>query len=59
LISHPQVAREYGELKQELAERFPTDIHGYMDGKNSFVKHYEAEALVWRPGRATSTRSAR
>jgi GrpB-like predicted nucleotidyltransferase (UPF0157 family) len=48
LIAHPQVARAYGELKQQLAERFPNDIHGYMDDKDSFVKHYEREALVWR-----------
>lgn len=55
LISHPQVAREYGELKQGLAERFPTDINGYMDGKDSFVKHYEAEALAWRASRIASS----
>lgn len=51
LISHPQVARTYGDLKQQLAERFPSDIHAYMDGKDSFVKHYQAEALAWRVNR--------
>jgi GrpB-like predicted nucleotidyltransferase (UPF0157 family) len=48
LISHPQVARAYAELKQELARRFPSDIYGYMDGKDAFVKHHEARALEWR-----------
>jgi len=46
LIAHPEIARAYGELKQELALRFPTDIDGYMDGKDSFVKRHEAEALA-------------
>jgi GrpB-like predicted nucleotidyltransferase (UPF0157 family) len=55
LISHPEVARAYGELKQQLAERFPNDIYAYMDGKNSFVKHYEAEGLAWRSSRTTSS----
>lgn len=48
LIAHPQVAQAYGELKRQLAERFPTDKYAYMDGKDSFVKHYESEALAWR-----------
>jgi GrpB-like predicted nucleotidyltransferase (UPF0157 family) len=51
LISHPAIAREYGELKQELAKRFPNDIYGYMDGKDAFVKHHEAQASAWRAGR--------
>ena len=53
LISHPQVAQTYGELKQQLADRFPNDIDAYMDGKDSFVKHHEREALAWR-SRTTS-----
>jgi GrpB-like predicted nucleotidyltransferase (UPF0157 family) len=51
LISHPEVAEAYGNLKQGLAERFPSDIDAYMDGKDSFVKHYEAQALAWLGGR--------
>jgi GrpB-like predicted nucleotidyltransferase (UPF0157 family) len=50
LIAHPPVAQAYGELKQQLAVNFPTDIHAYMAGKDSFVKHYESEALAWRRG---------
>ena len=59
LISHPAIARAYGELKQQLAERFPNDINAYMDGKDSFVKHYEAEALAWRSSRITRSCSGR
>lgn len=58
LISHPEVAQAYGELKQQLAVRFPNDISAYMGGKDSFVKHYEAEALGWRSSRITSSCSA-
>jgi len=48
LRTHPATAKEYGELKQRLARQFPTDIYGYMDGKDSFVKALEQEALRWR-----------
>ena len=37
LRSHPEVAREYGELKKRLAERFPHDIDGYIDGKTTML----------------------
>jgi GrpB-like predicted nucleotidyltransferase (UPF0157 family) len=50
LIEHPPVAREYAELKQQLARQFPTDIDAYTAGKASFVKHHESEALAWRAG---------
>ena len=45
LIQDPQTARAYGDLKEELAERFPTDIEAYMEGKDAFVKETEGEAL--------------
>jgi GrpB-like predicted nucleotidyltransferase (UPF0157 family) len=48
LVGHPQVSRAYGELKRELAQRFPAEINGYVDGKDSFVKRHEREALAWR-----------
>jgi GrpB-like predicted nucleotidyltransferase (UPF0157 family)/ribosomal protein S18 acetylase RimI-like enzyme len=47
LRAHPDVAAEYGELKQNLARTFPNDINAYMDGKDSFVKRVEAQALRW------------
>ena len=48
MISHPEDARAYGRLKEELARRFPTDIVGYMDGKDAFIKEMERKALAWR-----------
>jgi GrpB-like predicted nucleotidyltransferase (UPF0157 family) len=37
LRSHPEAAREYGELKASLASRFPEDIDSYIAGKTDFV----------------------
>jgi GrpB-like predicted nucleotidyltransferase (UPF0157 family) len=38
LRANPILAREYERLKQELAERYPTDRDAYTDGKNRFVE---------------------
>ena len=48
LRTHPDVARDYGELKAQLAERHPGDAIAYMDGKDAFVKAMERDALAWR-----------
>lgn len=37
LRSHPEAAREYGELKASLARRFPADIDSYIVGKTDFI----------------------
>jgi GrpB-like predicted nucleotidyltransferase (UPF0157 family) len=37
LRSHPEKAQAYGELKQELARRFPDDIESYVDGKTDLI----------------------
>ena len=47
LRTHPDIALEYGELKMELANRFPEDIEGYCAGKDAFVKQLEKDALRW------------
>ncbi|MCL1912997.1 MAG: GrpB family protein [Eubacteriaceae bacterium] len=47
LRCHPDVAHEYGLLKEGLALKFPNDIDGYSDGKDSFVKEMEQRALKW------------
>ncbi len=47
LRSHPIIASQYGKLKRELTLRFPTDIEGYCDGKDAFMKDLEAQALKW------------
>ena len=55
LIQNPQTARAYGSLKEDFAEKFPTDVEAYMDGKDTFVKETEREALSWAhtPGGAS------
>ncbi len=51
MISHPEDAEAYGRLKEELARRFSTDIEGYMDGKDAFIKEMERRALAWSRAR--------
>jgi len=38
LITHPDTAREYAALKEELARRFPNDREAYTDGKTEFIR---------------------
>lgn len=47
LRTHAEEAYAYGELKKELARRYPYDIDGYCDGKDDFVKELERRALAW------------
>ena len=37
LRAQPDAAREYGELKKQLARQFPDDIDSYVYGKTDFV----------------------
>ncbi|MFB1082678.1 GrpB family protein [Jeotgalibacillus sp. JSM ZJ347] len=48
LMSHPEEALRYGNLKQQLAESYPRDIEAYMNGKDQFVKNLERKAMKWR-----------
>ena len=50
MISHPEEARAYGRLKEELARRFRTDFEAYMDGKDAFVRERERRALSCKRG---------
>jgi GrpB-like predicted nucleotidyltransferase (UPF0157 family) len=47
LRTHSDVAAQYAALKVELAQLFPEDILGYMDGKDAFIKAIERAALLW------------
>jgi GrpB-like predicted nucleotidyltransferase (UPF0157 family) len=38
LIQHPEIVQEYAQLKQELAQRFPTDRQAYLDGKSPLIE---------------------
>jgi len=45
--AHPAIAKNYADLKIRLAIRFPDSIDDYCDGKNSFIKQFELEAVTW------------
>jgi GrpB-like predicted nucleotidyltransferase (UPF0157 family) len=52
LTPQPETARSYGDLKGDLAERFPADMEAYMNGKDTFMKdtfiiRVEREAHSW------------
>jgi GrpB-like predicted nucleotidyltransferase (UPF0157 family) len=44
--AHPLEAKEYSELKQMLARKFPHDSEGYMDGKDDFINAVEELAMA-------------
>ncbi|WP_293145300.1 GrpB family protein [Okeania sp. SIO3I5] len=48
MISHPEDAHKYSELKGSLAQKYPTDIDSYMNGKDSFIKEIDRKATQWR-----------
>lgn len=47
LREHPEVRRQYGELKSQLAKQYSNDIDGYCNGKDDFVKSVEKDAIKW------------
>ena len=46
LIKHDDVAKEYSNIKNKLAEKYPTDRNAYTDGKNDFVQSVIKRAEV-------------
>jgi GrpB-like predicted nucleotidyltransferase (UPF0157 family) len=48
LNAHPEAARQYSELKQQLARQYPHDIQAYMDGKDGFIRSIDLKAAAWR-----------
>ncbi|MDJ0747637.1 MAG: GrpB family protein [Xenococcaceae cyanobacterium MO_167.B27] len=48
MIAHLVDAQQYSQLKQELAQKYPEDIEGYMDGKDEFIKRIERKAIQWQ-----------
>ncbi|MCZ2260919.1 GrpB family protein [Sporosarcina sp. G11-34] len=47
LRTHSEDAKQYGDLKEDLAKMFPNDIQLYGDGKDGFVKELETKAISW------------
>ena len=44
---HTEDTQQYSSLKQQLAQQYPNDIEGYMDGKNEFIHHIDQRAAAW------------
>lgn len=55
LRMHPGAKKRYGELKEQLALMYPTDIESYLDGKANMIQHYLKKThdviLLERPAR--------
>lgn len=47
LRTHPDIAKEYGNLKKELSQRFPDNIEAYISGKERLVSEIEKQAMAW------------
>jgi GrpB-like predicted nucleotidyltransferase (UPF0157 family) len=48
MIAHPEDAQQYSELKRALVKKLHgSDIEGYMDGKDEFIKEMEKRAVSW------------
>lgn len=45
---HPEVAKEYGDLKRELARKYPEDRESYTAGKDRFVERVIESARAGR-----------
>lgn len=45
LITYPEKAKEYEDLKVELARKFANDREAYTEGKTNFVKAVTEQAL--------------
>lgn len=48
MIAHPEDAQSYSELKRRLAREYPTNIDGYMDGKDGFIREIDKKAAQWQ-----------
>lgn len=46
LRENEDVRKDYEELKESLAVKYPYDNEGYCDGKDEFVKRLEKKALI-------------
>lgn len=48
MMAHPVDAQRYSELKRRLAKKYPTNIDGYMDGKDGFIREIVKKAEEWK-----------
>ncbi len=50
MLAHPEEARAYSLVKEDLARRFPEDMDSYVEGKDGFIKEMDRRAYTWRQG---------
>lgn len=50
LRTHPDVLKKYGNLKEELSQRFPDNIDAYIRGKEQLISKMEKKAVYWCQG---------
>jgi GrpB-like predicted nucleotidyltransferase (UPF0157 family) len=48
MIAHPEDAQSYSDLKCSLAREYPTNIDGYMNGKDEFIRGIDKKAAQWQ-----------
>lgn len=48
LNTHEAAAKQYAELKQTLAERYPADRAAYTESKSTLIADLLSEARLWR-----------
>ena len=51
LIDHQDKAKAYGDLKEDLAVKYPFNIEGYIVGKHELVQRFTDEAMSWYEGK--------
>lgn len=56
--SHPDVAKAYGDLKRNLADKYADERVKYHDGKNDFITKTLADAKAWRAEQEAHTGSS-
>jgi GrpB-like predicted nucleotidyltransferase (UPF0157 family) len=47
LRTHPEIAQQYSSLKAKLVSKADTDQDAYINGKDPFIKEWEARAVDW------------
>ena len=46
LITHPDKAREYSKLKEELVNIYTYDVENYSNSKSDFIKKIDRKAKL-------------
>lgn len=44
MVAHPKKAQKYSRLKERLAQEYPENVNGYIDGKDAFIKNIDKKA---------------